>query len=149
VSVVLPSQTGSGKTYTMEGPVNADEYTQGMIPRALQQVFASSRDLNEKGWIYKMEASFIEIYNETLHDLLAVGKRDLKHDIRIDPKNQGEVYVTNITPVLITSEQQTLQPNVEQWLQQSPMNVPLVATVYFDSLCQALIAKPWRLVMVR
>jgi kinesin family protein C1 len=106
VCIFAYGQTGSGKTYTMEGPVNADEYTQGMIPRALQQVFASSRDLNEKGWIYKMEASFIEIYNETLHDLLAVGKRDLKHDIRIDPKNQGEVYVTNITPVLITSEQQ-------------------------------------------
>ena len=53
-----------------------------------------------------MEASFIEIYNETLHDLLAAGKRDLKHEIRIDPKNEGEVYVTNITPVLITSEQQ-------------------------------------------
>jgi kinesin family protein C1 len=90
----------------MEGPVNADEHTQGMIPRALQQVFTSSRDLNEKGWVYKMEASFIEIYNETLHDLLAAGKRDLKHEIRIDPKNEGEVYVTNITPVLITSEQQ-------------------------------------------
>ena len=45
------SQTGSGKTYTMEGPVNADEHTQGMIPRALQQVFTSSRDLNEKGWV--------------------------------------------------------------------------------------------------
>ena len=45
------SQTGSGKTYTMEGPVNADECTQGMIPRALQQVFASSRELNDKGWV--------------------------------------------------------------------------------------------------
>ena len=53
-----------------------------------------------------MEASFIEIYNETLRDLLAVGKKDLKHEIRIDPKNQGEVYVTNINPTLITSEQQ-------------------------------------------
>ena len=53
-----------------------------------------------------MEASFIEIYNETLRDLLVCGKRDLKHEIRMDPKNQGKVYVTNITPVLITSEQQ-------------------------------------------
>ncbi|CAI8020879.1 Kinesin-like protein KIN-14N [Geodia barretti] len=51
VCIFAYGQTGSGKTYTMEGPVNADEHTQGMIPRALQQVFTSSRDLNEKGWV--------------------------------------------------------------------------------------------------
>lgn len=43
-------QTGSGKTYTMEGPSNADEHTQGMIPRALKQVFATAQDLSDKGW---------------------------------------------------------------------------------------------------
>ena len=55
-----------------------------------------------------MEASFIEIYNETLRDLLATGRKDkiVKHEIRLDSKNHGEVYVTNITPVVISSEQQ-------------------------------------------
>ena len=55
-----------------------------------------------------MEASFIEIYNETLRDLLATGRKDkiVKHEIRMDSKNHGEVYVTNITPVVISSEQQ-------------------------------------------
>ena len=55
-----------------------------------------------------MKATFIEIYNETLHDLLTNTKKDktVKHDIKIDSKNQGEVYVTNITPINITSEQQ-------------------------------------------
>ena len=55
---------------------------------------------------YKMTATFVEIYNETLHNLLATGKKEEKHEIRIDPKNQGEVYVTNLTPVVITSEKQ-------------------------------------------
>ena len=56
---------------------------------------------------YKIEASFIEIYNETLQDLLSTAKKDVvKHEVRIDSKNQGKVYVTNITPVVISSEQQ-------------------------------------------
>ena len=53
-----------------------------------------------------MEACFIEIYNETLRDLLSSPSKEEKHDIRIDPKNQGEVYVTNLTPVTITSHSQ-------------------------------------------
>lgn len=56
---------------------------------------------------YKMEASFIEIYNEALRDLLSTSKKgEMKHEIRIDSKNQGKVYVTNITSVVISSEQQ-------------------------------------------
>ena len=57
---------------------------------------------------YTMEASFIEIYNETLRDLLSTGRKDklVKHEIRLDSKNQGEVYVTNITPVTISSQEQ-------------------------------------------
>ena len=55
-----------------------------------------------------MEASFIEIYNETLRDLLSIGRKEksVKHEIRIDSKNLGEVYVTNITPISISSEEQ-------------------------------------------
>ena len=55
-----------------------------------------------------MEASFIEIYNETLRDLLSIGRKEksAKHEIRIDSKNLGEVYVTNITPISISSEEQ-------------------------------------------
>ena len=30
--------------------------------------------LNEQGWEYKLEASFIEVYNEVLRDLLAEGR---------------------------------------------------------------------------
>ena len=43
-------QTGSGKTYTMEGPIYPDEQTQGMIPRALTQVFDAAQQLSDKGW---------------------------------------------------------------------------------------------------
>lgn len=57
---------------------------------------------------YQMEASFVEIYNETLRDLLATSTSngDTKHEIKMDPNRPGEVYVTNLTPMQVTSEEQ-------------------------------------------
>lgn len=34
----------------MEGPPCPDEQSEGMIPRALRQVFAAAQDLSGKGW---------------------------------------------------------------------------------------------------
>ena len=42
-------QTGSGKTYTMEGGPDGED-TQGMIPRAVTQIFTTARELEDKGW---------------------------------------------------------------------------------------------------
>lgn len=49
VCIFAYGQTGSGKTYTMEGNT-ADHDKQGMIPRAMEQVFRTSQDLKERGW---------------------------------------------------------------------------------------------------
>ena len=43
-------QTGSGKTFTMEGQDSGDGHQRGMIARAVEQVFASSKELMDKGW---------------------------------------------------------------------------------------------------
>ncbi|XP_061435941.1 kinesin-like protein KIFC1 [Lethenteron reissneri] len=73
VSIFAYGQTGSGKTFTMEGPDEADfsPHTEGVIPRAVKQIFSAARQLEPKGWNYTFRASFIEIYNENLRDLLA------------------------------------------------------------------------------
>ena len=57
---------------------------------------------------YKMEASFLEIYNEALRDLLSSSSSEAssKLEIRISPTNSSDVYVTNLTPVTVTSEAQ-------------------------------------------
>ena len=57
---------------------------------------------------YKMSASFLEIYNETLRDLLTTSSSgsSTSHEIKIDPERPGHVYVTNLTPVPVTSEKQ-------------------------------------------
>ncbi|XP_071038389.1 carboxy-terminal kinesin 2 [Parasteatoda tepidariorum] len=77
VCIFAYGQTGSGKTYTMEGPENIVDFSSsesethlGMIPRSVQQIFRRISELEHRGWTYKVEALFLEIYNERIQDLL-------------------------------------------------------------------------------
>ena len=67
VSLLAYGQTGAGKTHTMLG--GADEH-RGIIPRSIEQILASVEQASANGWEYQLEASFLEIYNETVRDLL-------------------------------------------------------------------------------
>jgi kinesin family protein 3/17 len=56
-------QTGTGKTYTMEG-IAKDPVCQGVIPRSFEHIFnhiAQSRDRQ-----YLVRASYLEIYKEQI-----------------------------------------------------------------------------------
>ncbi|KAK7899337.1 hypothetical protein WMY93_020190 [Mugilogobius chulae] len=99
-------QTGSGKTYTMEG----EEFheSRGVIPRAVQQIFKASDKLSSQGWEFTFTASFVEIYNETLRDLLYTGKADKRPDHEIRKSNNGELTVTNLTYQKVSCEDQVL-----------------------------------------
>lgn len=99
-------QTGSGKTYTMEG----DDYdeAQGVIPRAVQQIFKASDKLASQGWEFTFTASFVEIYNETLRDLLYKGKADKRPEHEIRKANNNELTVTNLTYQKVSCEDQVL-----------------------------------------
>jgi len=99
VCIFAYGQTGSGKTFTMEGgDSDADE---GMIPRSVRLIFATCNDLKSKGWTYKIEASFLEIYNEQIRDLLGNGSTN--HEIRLV---NNEVVVTNLRVEEVTNEGQ-------------------------------------------
>ena len=50
VCIIGYGQTGSGKTYTMQGPEKATPDTQGIMPRAVVQLFEEAQLLTEKGW---------------------------------------------------------------------------------------------------
>ncbi|XP_064797774.1 kinesin-like protein KIF9 isoform X1 [Oncorhynchus masou masou] len=67
-TVMCFGQTGAGKTYTMTGAT--ENYKQrGIIPRALQEVFHEVEQRSDHA--FSVHLSFLEIYNETLVDLLA------------------------------------------------------------------------------
>lgn len=62
-------QTGTGKTYTMEGEVESSE-RRGLVPRAAEALI---RALMQGSYSeYSLTASCLEIYNEELIDLLAL-----------------------------------------------------------------------------
>ncbi|KAI8912758.1 P-loop containing nucleoside triphosphate hydrolase protein, partial [Gorgonomyces haynaldii] len=105
VCIFAYGQTGSGKTFTMEGPGEMDgpnDQKQGMIPRAVQQIFQVSEKLQEKGWEYQMSCQYLEIYNETLRDLLGNGT-DKKYDIKHD---KGKTTVTEANVISVSNSSQ-------------------------------------------
>lgn len=52
-----------------------------------------------------MTASFMEIYNESIRDLLSLDGNEQKHDIRL-LKAENDVEISNMTVVTVTGEAQ-------------------------------------------
>ena len=115
VCIFAYGQTGSGKTYTM----SSDD---GVIPRALRQIYATSKELESRGWTYTMEGSFVEVYNEELRDLLAKDESQKKHQIIHDAVN-CETTITDATTLNLDSQDQ-----VEQILAQAMSRRSVAAT---------------------
>lgn len=94
VCIFAYGQTGSGKTYTMEGGCGTEEY--GIIPRAFNMIFTCMEDLKRMGWDLTVKASFLEIYNEVIYDLLNSSKDQENHDIKMVNSKGNDVYVSNL-----------------------------------------------------
>ncbi|PIA17526.1 kinesin-domain-containing protein [Coemansia reversa NRRL 1564] len=113
VCIFAYGQTGSGKTHTMQGPDalsanDMDSSVLGVIPRAVKQIYENTSKLAERGWEYSLEGQFLEIYNETIQDLLAPatrnsqnGEKQTKLDIYQD--SEGHTRVKNVTTVNVDS----------------------------------------------
>ncbi|KAK8527287.1 hypothetical protein V6N13_085130 [Hibiscus sabdariffa] len=87
VCIFAYGQTGSGKTYTMMGkPGQPNE--KGLIPRSLEQIFQTKQALQPQGWRYEMQVSMLEIYNETVRDLLS----PIRDSSRIENGTPGKQY---------------------------------------------------------
>jgi len=71
VAIFAYGQTGSGKTYTMEGFELEKGGGRGVIPRAVDLIFQQVQELEEKGWTFEVYVTILEVYNETVYDLLA------------------------------------------------------------------------------
>ncbi|KAL5351334.1 kinesin-like nuclear fusion protein [Pseudogymnoascus australis] len=117
VCIFCYGQTGAGKTHTMS---SAD----GMIPRATHMIYEKATDLQDKGWTYSMEGSFVEVYNEEIHDLLGNPREfdKVKHEIRHDDKKK-QTTVTNLKSVELDSPDA-----VESILKRADTNRSVAAT---------------------
>ena len=106
-------QTGTGKTHTMEGDLaNSDNH--GVIPRAAQAIFDQLAD--PKYCESEVTASYLEIYNEDLADLLVPEGKDQKLMIQEDTKPRGRgTYVANLSeqPVKTASDVLALMRNAQ------------------------------------
>ncbi|XP_070320443.1 kinesin-like protein KIFC2 isoform X5 [Odocoileus virginianus] len=88
VCIFTYGQTGTGKTYSMEGPPEDP----GIAPRALQSLF---REMGTGGQ-HRVTLSMVEIYNEAVRDLLAPGPPQ-RLAVRQGPAGQGGVQVAGLT----------------------------------------------------
>lgn len=110
-TVLAYGQTGTGKTYTMEGNLESDKEW-GVIPRSANDIF---KRLSDKSYIEShVSASYLEIYNEELADLLldesvgAAPKLSVVED-RGDEKRRGRgVMVTGLSDEVVASTEDVL-----------------------------------------
>ena len=92
-------QTASGKTYTLSGD-SADQEP-GIIPRAMKDVFAFIRKTEKRE--YLLRCSYLEIYNESIIDLLAPPGLAAANPVQIQGGGGGDVILTPLREEVVTS----------------------------------------------
>ncbi|MBA0609420.1 hypothetical protein Godav_021470 [Gossypium davidsonii] len=103
-------QTGTGKTYTMEGGARKKngEFPSdaGVIPRSVKQIFDILEAQNAE---YSMKVTFLELYNEEITDLLAPEETmkfvddKSKKPIALMEDGKGGVFVRGLEEEIVTT----------------------------------------------
>ncbi|XP_038582387.1 centromere-associated protein E isoform X2 [Micropterus salmoides] len=93
-------QTSSGKTFTMMG----SDRIPGVIPLAVEDVFQTIKTCPKKEFLLRV--SYMEIYNETVTDLLVDSWKRKPLEVR-EAINKN-IYVADLTEELVTSPAQAL-----------------------------------------
>ncbi|KAI8823403.1 P-loop containing nucleoside triphosphate hydrolase protein [Fimicolochytrium jonesii] len=99
-TVFAYGQTASGKTYSMMG---LDEQP-GVIPQAVDEIFAYIREQSADRE-YLLRVSYMEIYNETIRDLLSPEQTDL----RIHEDRKRGVFVSPLKEEIVTNPRQVMR----------------------------------------
>ncbi|XP_019201313.1 centromere-associated protein E isoform X1 [Oreochromis niloticus] len=93
-------QTSSGKTFTMMGTSR----TPGVIPQAVEDVFQTIKNFPKKEFLLRV--SYMEIYNETVTDLLVDSWK--RKPLEVREQINKNIYVADLTEELVTSPAQVL-----------------------------------------
>ncbi|XP_031784038.1 kinesin-like protein KIF13A isoform X4 [Nasonia vitripennis] len=92
-------QTGSGKSYTMMGSGE----NLGIIPRLCDKLFDMIAKQQSSELTYKVEVSYMEIYNEKVHDLL--DPKPNKQSLKVREHNVLGPYVDGLSQLAVTDFQ--------------------------------------------
>ncbi len=94
---------GSGKSYTMMGYEN----NEGVIPRLCSALFERIAAKTCQSWQAKVEVSYMEIYNERVHDLLdPMASTTSKQGLKVREHNVLGPYVDGLSQLAVISDQE-------------------------------------------
>ncbi|KAM9258832.1 centromere-associated protein E [Cariama cristata] len=102
-------QTASGKTYTMMG----NEDSVGIIPKAIQHVFKVICEIPDREFLLRV--SYMEIYNETITDLLCDNRKKKPLGIREDVNRN--TYVEDLIEEVVVAPEQVME-----WIRKGEKN---------------------------
>ncbi|KAL4507004.1 hypothetical protein ABPG72_001425 [Tetrahymena utriculariae] len=84
-TIMAYGQTGTGKTFTMEGfKYNSMDPQRGIIPRSIEEIFKYIENCSNESTQFMVRASYLQIYNEVISDLIRTDRNNLL--IREDKK---------------------------------------------------------------
>ncbi len=92
-------QTGTGKTYTMEGVVGDDEL-QGIMPNAFSHIMSAVADAGSN-MEFLVRTSFLEIYNDQVYDLLAKTRKRMEIREKRDSFGKPEIFVKDLQQFVV------------------------------------------------
>ena len=96
VCIFAYGQTGSGKTFTMEGGAG----NKGVSPRAIEELLNQIEQLKDS-CVYVVTLSMLEIYNETILDLLPLSSSKEKEKLEIRQTGDGGNQVVGLTETTV------------------------------------------------
>ncbi|KIW80543.1 hypothetical protein Z517_07159 [Fonsecaea pedrosoi CBS 271.37] len=106
-TVFAYGMTGTGKTFSMQGTMSSP----GVIPLAITDIFSYIRETPHREFLLRV--SYLEIYNEKIHDLLAVpvggGVAQQQEEIKLREDSKRGVYATPLKEEIVQSPTQLLR----------------------------------------
>ena len=108
-TVFAYGMTGTGKTFSMQGTASSP----GVIPLAITDIFSYIRETPSREFLLRV--SYLEIYNEKIHDLLsmptvaAVGGAAQQEEIKLREDSKRGVYAFPLKEEIVQSPTQLLR----------------------------------------
>lgn len=84
----------------------------GVVPRAVSHIFSSANQLKDEKhgtWTYTLKASFIELYNEDLIDLLSLDDSGSKREVQIREDKDGHIIWGGLREVVVRNASEVMK----------------------------------------